>query len=110
MKRLYPRLTGIIDCFEVFIEAAGNLKARAQTWSNYKHHTTMKFLISCNPLGAINFLSDAWGGRVSDVKLVCQSEFLTKCDHHPGDQVLADRGFTMKEDFAAIAKIEDRRE
>lgn len=106
MKVLFPRLTGIIDCFEIFIEAPGNLKARAQCWSNYKHHTTMKFLISCNPLGAINFLSSAWGGRVSDVHLVRHSGLLSLPDHHPGDQILADRGFTMREEFATMAGLE----
>ena len=29
-KKLFPRLTGIIDCFETFVEAPSNLKARAQ--------------------------------------------------------------------------------
>lgn len=106
MKALFPRLTGIIDCFEIFIEAPGNLKARAQCWSNYKHHTTMKFLISCNPLGAINFLSSAWGGRVSDVHLVRHSGLLSLPDHHLGDQILADRGFTMREEFVTVAGLE----
>uniref|UniRef100_UPI00358FF889 uncharacterized protein n=1 Tax=Myxine glutinosa TaxID=7769 RepID=UPI00358FF889 len=30
-KVLYPRLTGTVDCFEIFIENAGNLLARQQT-------------------------------------------------------------------------------
>ena len=58
----------------------------------------MKFLISCNPRGAINFLS-----RVSFIDLVNKSEFLTKLPHHPRDQILADLGFTMKDEFACIA-------
>ena len=29
----------IIDCSKVFIEKPKNLKARAQTWSNYKHNS-----------------------------------------------------------------------
>ena len=57
---------------------------------------------SCNLLGAINFLSRAWGGRVSDIKLVNKSEFLTKLPDYPRDQILADRGFTMKDKFACI--------
>ena len=66
----------------------------------------MKFLISCNPLGAINFLSRAWGGgRVSDFELVNKIAFLTKLNH-PRDQILADRGFTMKDEFACIAGVE----
>ena len=71
-----------------------------------KKHTTVKFLIACSSRGAITFLSKAWGGRVSDIQLVQRSGFLTDIPHHPRDQILADRGFTMKEEFAGIAGIE----
>jgi len=37
-KANFPRLTSIIDCFEIFIDASKNLHARAQYWSNYKKH------------------------------------------------------------------------
>ena len=57
----------IIDCFEVFMERLTNLNARAKTWSNYKHHNCVKFLISIAPLGAIIFISKGWG--VSDVHI-----------------------------------------
>ena len=40
--------------------------ARSQTWSNYKHHNTVKFLIGMTPQGYISFISKGWGGRVSD--------------------------------------------
>jgi hypothetical protein len=36
----------IIDCFEIFIDRPSNLLARAETWSNYKHHNTVKYLMS----------------------------------------------------------------
>ena len=39
----------IIDCFEVFIECPTSLSAKAQAWSNYKHHNTAKFLIGITP-------------------------------------------------------------
>jgi len=39
---------------------------RAQTWSNYKKHNTVKFLIGVTPQGTIDFISKGWGGRVSD--------------------------------------------
>ena len=39
------KTTVIIDCFEVFIERPTNLLARAQTFSSYKHHNTVKVLI-----------------------------------------------------------------
>ena len=105
-KALYPRLTSIIDCFEIFVEAPSHFKARAQLWSNYKKHTTVKFLISCSPLGAVTFLSAAWGGRASDIEIVKRSGFLTSPEHLPGDQILADRGFTLKDEFAAVAGVE----
>ena len=66
----FPRLTSIIDCFEVFIESPGNLLARPQCYSTYKKHCTVKVFISCTPLGAINFLSKCWGGRASHIQIV----------------------------------------
>ena len=58
--------TVIIDCFEIFIERPTNLLARAQTFSSYKHHNTIKVLIGITPQGTISFLSNAWGGTTSD--------------------------------------------
>ena len=100
-KSKFPRLTSIIDCFEIFVDAPRNLKARAQVWSNYKKHCTVKVFVSCTPLGSIYFLSTVWGGRASDVQIVRESGFISHVYHCPGDQVLADRGFTLREDFAS---------
>ena len=74
--------------------------ARVQCFSQCKRHCTIKVFISCTPLGAINFLSKCWGGRASDIQIVRDSEFTTLKYHWPGDQILADRGFTLSEDFA----------
>ena len=56
----------IIDCFEIFTERPSNLLARAATWSNYKHHNTTKVFLGITPQGVVCFVSDWWGGRVSD--------------------------------------------
>ena len=57
------RVAVIIDCFEIFIERPSSLIARAMTWSNYKHHNTVKFLIGVTPQGVISFISKAWVGE-----------------------------------------------
>nr|XP_055049618.1 uncharacterized protein LOC129435191 [Misgurnus anguillicaudatus] len=102
MRLQFPRLTSIIDCFEIRIERPKKLKARAKTYSNYKKWTTAKYFIACHPSGCITFLSKGWGGRASDVHIVRQSGFLSSSYHKPGDQILADRGFTLVEDFAVL--------
>lgn len=69
----------IIDCFEIFIERSSNLMASVQTWSNYKHHNTIKYLMGISPQGAITFISSTWGGRTSDQHLAQNCGFWTSC-------------------------------
>ena len=85
----------IIDCFEVFLKRPSNLLARPQTFSSYKHHNTVKYLIDITPQGTICFISEGWGERVSDKHLTKNSRLL---DHLiPGDTILADRGFDIQD-------------
>lgn len=72
------KITVIIDCFEVFIDRPSNLLARAQTFSSYKHHNTIKVLIGISPQGTITFITEACGGRTSDKFLTENCGFLDK--------------------------------
>lgn len=97
-KRRFKNCRVIIDCTEFFIERPYNMKTRAQTWSNYKHHHTLKALIGITPYGAISFVSRMWGGRISDKEITEKSQFYNKIEYE--DQVMADRGFTITHELA----------
>ena len=99
-RYLEPKVVVIIDCFEVYIETPSNLEARSLTWSSYKHHNTVKFLVGITQQGTISFLPRAWGGRVSDKYLTEHCGFL---DHLlPGDVVMADRGFDVSDSVGLL--------
>ena len=87
-------------CFKIFIERPTLLVARAQTWSNYKKHNTVKYLIGITLQGSVAFISKGWGGCVSDVHLTQNSGLLQHL--LPGDVVLADRGFTIQDSVGML--------
>ncbi|WAR01910.1 hypothetical protein MAR_008468 [Mya arenaria] len=93
---------------QLLIASKSSLKipTKAQCYSNYKKHTTVKFLIACNTRGTVIFLSNAWGGRVSDIELTRKSNFISRSLHLSVDQILADRRFTLQEDFASVCCAE----
>ncbi|XP_044170771.1 uncharacterized protein LOC122954947 [Acropora millepora] len=55
------KTTVIIDCFDVFCVKPTNPLVKAQTFSSYKHHNTVKVLIFITHQGCISFVSEAWG-------------------------------------------------
>ena len=72
-RRFFKKCCVIIDCTEIFMERPSDLLARAQMWSNYKHHSTMKFLIGITPQGTVSFVSRCAGGRISNKEITEQS-------------------------------------
>lgn len=86
----YASVQSIVDAFEIEIETKKPIQ-QALTWSQYKQSNTIKYLISATPDGFINFISEGYSGRISDMYLVEQSGFLENVPEHA--TILADRGF-----------------
>lgn len=51
MEHFGNNVTVILDCFEVSIDRPTSLLAQAKTWSSYRHHNTVKFLMGVAPQG-----------------------------------------------------------
>ena len=56
-RESFPKRSVIIECFEIFIEKPADLTARAQTYTSYKSHNTVKILVGITPQGAISYIS-----------------------------------------------------
>ncbi|XDV25477.1 hypothetical protein PO909_029393 [Leuciscus waleckii] len=67
----FPKTTCIIDC------------------------NTLKYLVAIAPCGLVMFISPAYGGRCSDKFITQESGFLEYL--RPGEEVMADRGFTIRD-------------
>ena len=85
----YKNCACVIDCTEIFIQKLLNVEAHTITRSNYKHTSSIKYLIGISPAGVVAFLSHDWSGRISDKQLTTESGILDLLTF--GDLVLAER-------------------
>ena len=60
-KEFGNKVVVIIDCFELFTEKPSGAMNTVLTYSNYKHHQTVKYLIGIAPQGPVTFISKGWG-------------------------------------------------
>lgn len=100
-RKTYSNVQFIIDAFETSIQKPSNATDQALTWSNYKQANTIKNLIAITPDGFIAFVSEGYGGRISDEMLVTVCGFLNLLK--PGMSVMADRGFKKVETYLVNA-------
>ena len=70
------------------------------TFSSYKNHNTYKGLIGISPSGAVTFISELYAGSISDKELTRRCGLLELLE--PGDSVMADKGFNIKDDLELI--------
>ena len=92
-KLNYADLHSILDGTEFFIETPKNLDLQKLTWSEYKHHNTVKILVSVAPNSSIVFVSKAYGGSISDKEITNRSNYL---DYIPKYSfIMYDKGFNV---------------
>ena len=72
-------MIGIIDCTEVFIATPKSLELQSATWSEYKPHNTVKFLVCVAPNPSVIYVSEGYTDSVSDKPLtsLLSQEILT---------------------------------
>ena len=100
----FPGTRVVLDCTEVFSQTPQSLTAHKHIHSNYKHHSTVKFLVGMSPSGAIVYVSQMWGGHASDKKITQEaSDLLDSLD--PGNKVMVDKGFRIEEDLPSGVKL-----
>ena len=93
--KYFPKTRSIIDCTKFFIQKPSLPSSQRVTWSNYKHHNTLKALIAISPTGSFTFISKLFTDSISDRRIEEESGYLEYLEH--GDDIMADRGFLIRD-------------
>ena len=89
----------MIHYSKIFIETPKKLELLSATWTEYKHHNTLKFLDCLALNSAITFVSKPYTGRISDKEVTLKSVFLHLL---PRDSnIISGKGFNLFDEFAA---------
>ena len=96
---LLPNAVGIIDGTEIFIQRPSNLTTQKSSYSDYKSHTTVKYLVAIDTFtGVFIFVSPGFSGSSSDRFTIQNSGILAELK--PGQRILADKGYNARDLFA----------
>jgi hypothetical protein len=86
----------LLDATEGYAQVSSMKTVNAILYSAYKHHSTMKWLVGCNPIGAVwnSSISDGFGGSISDPMLTFVTNILEQIPF--GSSVEVDKGFLIE--------------
>ena len=93
-KNVIQDIHSVIDASEIFIETPNNPDYQQKTWSEYKHHNTLKVLIIATPNLFKKFLSKTYKGAISVKKLTLKSQYFEKLSIY--STIMADKGFNIE--------------
>ena len=94
-----PNAVAIIDGTEIFIQRPSNLATQKSSYSDYKSHTTIKYLVGIDTFtGVFVYISPGFSGNSSDRFTIQHSGILDELK--PGQRILADKGYNSRDLFA----------
>ena len=96
-KDSYPKTRVIIDCTELYCEAATSLELKGNMYSDYKGRETYKSLVGVTPSGSVSFVSQLYYGSLSDREIVERSDLLDPKMFDDGGEIMADKGFNIRD-------------
>ena len=93
------KLHSIADTTETFVQTPQDHLLQHLTWSDYKHHNTLKVLLVIAPSSDIMFISLAYPGSTSGKEITKQSGYLEMME--PYTELMVDNGFNISNECAA---------
>ena len=75
-SRACPSIRCIIDCNKLYCQRPSSLSTQSALYLHYKSHVTYKGLIGISTCGSVTFISQLFGGSISDREIVSRSGFL----------------------------------
>ena len=118
MLRAYPQRTVegdgharnwlLLDAVEIFAQKSSNNNVASATHSDYKKHTTVKFLAACDPIGYVwpEIIPDGNPGKISDVAQTEETGIIRQVPF--GHTLKTDKGFLIDNQAAAEGCYNDR--
>lgn len=112
MLRAYPKsvikkfghahIFMLLDATEIFAEVASMKSVNAILYSAYKHHSTLKWLVGCDPIGTVwnDSISEGYPGAISDPIQTIVTNILEQIPF--GCAVEVDKGFLIENECAFL--------